>query len=92
VTEGVFNVVRPGLLEVGVQPGAVIFEGVQTAQSVEGTAYVFSKTCGAVSYDVKGYAAADERRIVLNGWAPYVDSNCTRGSYHDSTMEFERAD
>lgn len=86
----VFTVVRSGLQQEGVQPGAVIFDGIQNGQSLEGTAYVFSKRCGTIPYTVRGYA--EERQIVVNGMAPYVDNRCAVASRHAATMAFERAD
>jgi hypothetical protein len=67
---------REGLLAVGVTQGPVEFEGTQNGNVFTGTAYVFSRVCGAIGFAVSGYLAQDEQSITLKGDVPYVDKQC----------------
>src|SRR5262249_60594062 len=49
------------LLEFGVQSGTLLFDGRRNGNQYSGTAYVFSKLCGALSYAVLGPASPDDR-------------------------------
>lgn len=81
-----YNTVRPGLEEAGVQPGTVWFQGTRAGYQYSGTAYVFSKPCGAVPYSVTGTVSADDRTITIHGRSPRVTPNtCTITSYSDTT-------
>src|SRR5437762_1384336 len=56
---------RAGMREVGVGPGTVLFKGVRNGSKYSGTAYVFSKRCGAQPYQVSGDVSADDREVDL---------------------------
>jgi hypothetical protein len=79
---------RPGLVDVGVRPGTLLFEGRRNGNQYAGRAYVFSKYCGAIGYDVTGSVAADDRSVTLYGSAPLVDQSCRIAQYRDSVLVF----
>src|SRR5579863_2694224 len=74
---------RKGLSDVGVQPGTVLFEGRRIGYQYTGRAYVFSRSCGALGYDVAGPVASDDRSVTLRGMAPIVDQRCNVVDYRD---------
>lgn len=80
---------RQGLVEVGVQPGTVAFRGKNNGNVYEGTAYVFSRTCGSVGFRVTGEESFDRRNIVMKGRRPYVNpQTCEIVSTQDATLNF----
>jgi hypothetical protein len=79
---------RSGMVAVGVKRGTLLFEGSKKGLQYVGTAYVFSKTCGASAYRVEGPVSADLTKVTLYGKAPHVDSNCQVTSYKDDTLIF----
>jgi hypothetical protein len=83
---------RIGLIEVGVAQGMVAFEGTQSGNIYTGTAYVFSKVCGAIGYPVNGFVGQDQRSITLSGIAPYVDTQCRRAGEHQAVLVFQQTD
>jgi hypothetical protein len=86
----VFTEPRKGLREVGVNPGMVEFEGRQSGEIYEGTAYVFSRICGPIGYPVSGSVAQDDRSITLRGYAPYVDAQCRRAGGRQGVLVFQQ--
>jgi hypothetical protein len=88
----VFTEPREGLREVGVAPGMVAFEGRQSDDVYEGTAYVFSRICGPIGYPVSGSVAQDERSITLRGYAPYVDVQCRRAGGRQGVLVLQQTD
>jgi serine/threonine protein kinase len=64
------------MLNIGVQPGTVLFEGTRIGQRYQGTAYVFSKTCGRAGFVVIGDVSSDDRIVTLVGNAPLRDLQC----------------
>ena len=63
-------------------PGTMEFNGTQTGNVYEGTAYVFSRTCGAIGFAVSGSVAQDAQSITMKGWVPYIDLQCRRVGGH----------
>jgi hypothetical protein len=84
----VFKLPREGLREVGVTEGMTAFQGVRTGNYFEGTAYVFSRVCGAIGYAVKGRASLDDRTVTMRGSAPYVDGQCKAVGHRDGVLVF----
>lgn len=84
---------RKGMRAAGVAPGAVLFEGRREGDRYIGTAYVFSRACGATPYDVAGQVSGDEREVVMYGNAPRVDAQCRIVGYRNDVLTFvyERA-
>jgi hypothetical protein len=67
---------RPGLKEVGVKKGTVLFDGVVDGATLSGTAFVFAKECDPLSFAVTGILTRDGKRITLNGKAPRIGTQC----------------
>jgi hypothetical protein len=80
---------RSGLREVGVKPGMIAFEGTQNGDVYAGTAYVFSKVCGAIGYPVSGTVAPDDRSVTMKGYAPYVDAQCRLAGGRQGVLVFQ---
>jgi hypothetical protein len=76
---------RPGL---PVTMGTVLFRGTANGNRYSGTAYVFSRVCGAIGYNVSGTVAVDQKSITLYGKAPFVNSNCNVLGYRDDMLVF----
>jgi len=72
----------------GAKSGALLFDGRRDGNQYSGTAYIFSKRCGAVGYQAAGPVSSDERQIVLRGQAPVRDSSCNPSSYRDDKLVF----
>jgi hypothetical protein len=67
---------RPGLKEVGVKQGTLLFDGVMDGTALSGTAFVFSKKCDPLSFAVTGKLTREGKRMVLNGKAPRIGKSC----------------
>jgi hypothetical protein len=67
---------RPGLKEVGVKQGTLLFDGVLDGTALSGTAFVFAKECDPLSFAVTGKLTGDGKRITLNGKAPRIGPHC----------------
>ncbi len=89
-SEFIFADPREGLRSEGVKVGATGFSGTSNGDEYEGTAYVFSKKCGAFGFQMKGTASSDRQRVTMSGQAPYVDAQCRIVGYHDAIYEFVR--
>jgi hypothetical protein len=79
---------RPGILEAGAGPGSLLFRGKSINGSYVGTAYIFDRRCGQFPYEVSGPILDDYERVVLQGRAPRVGSDCRVSSYLNDTLEF----
>ncbi len=78
---------RAGLREVGVAEGTLLFQGTLYGNTLNGVAYVFSKTCGALSYPVTG--SASQQQMYFSGRAPLVNpATCQLGAYRDDSNIF----
>ena len=67
---------RPGLKEVGIKQGTLLFDGVLDGTALSGTAFVFAKECDPLSFAVTGKLTRDGKRITLNGKAPRIGPHC----------------
>ena len=65
---------RPSLVGL-VQPGTVLVRGYWQGDIFNGTAFVFSRWCGAIPYVVRG-TTDQANSLVLIGAAPQFDTNC----------------
>lgn len=74
----VYEVPRAGLIEVGVRPGTVLFEGRKSGSSYEGTARVFLAVCGGQAhlYRVAGPVGADQLTVVMSGTREAYEAGC----------------
>lgn len=80
----VYEAPRVGLLDAGVKPGTLLFEGQRSGHNVTGTAYQFYRTCKARGFEVSGTTSDDRKTITLKGKAPLLDMNCNvTGSRED---------
>ena len=84
----VYDAPRVGLLDVGVKPGTVLFEGQREGHNITGTAYQFYRTCKAHSYDVTGATSDDRKTITLKGKVPVLDLNCNSTGTRDDVLIF----
>lgn len=85
-----YRTVRPGLAEVGIHPGTVIFKGSRAGNEYSGTAFVYSKSCGALPYPSSGPVSPDERTVTLRGKAPtLLTADCEVAGYRDDVAVFE---
>lgn len=66
----VYEQPRRGMRDAGAAPGDSVFEGRREGRTYAGTAYIFSKTCGKIAYQVAGNISEDERQVVLEGQVP----------------------
>jgi hypothetical protein len=79
---------RPGMLQAGARPGTLLFTGKAIGLSYAGTAYVFNSVCGAFGYQVSGPILDNYNRVVLTGYAPRINPDCSVGGYKPDTLEF----
>jgi hypothetical protein len=79
---------RPGMLEAGARPGALLFRGQIKNAELSGTAYLFNPRCGAVPFEVKGSIVDNDERILLTGQAPQVGQNCKAYGSYANNLEF----
>jgi hypothetical protein len=67
---------RAELKKAGVEDGTVLFEGKKIGNRFSGTAYRFSKGCGAIGYAVEGAVSPNTRGLRLSGRAPRRNLKC----------------
>jgi hypothetical protein len=79
---------RPGMAAVGAQPGSLLFRGVFSNGSYTGTAFIFSKSCGSLPYQVSGPVTNNYETITLRGQAPSADASCNVTKTTPDTLEF----
>ena len=65
---------RQALIPFGVTPGTLAFRGVLRNREYVGTAFKFTRECGALSFPAHGTILDDGRRVLLAGQFPLVDS------------------
>jgi hypothetical protein len=79
---------RPGMVEAGARPGSVLFRGKVENGQYAGTAFMFDRRCGQISYAVSGPILDSDQRVVLSGEAPLVGAKCrVQGSFTE-VLEF----
>jgi hypothetical protein len=80
---------RPGMQQEGVRPGTLLFDGRRTRNQYSGTAYIFSRRCGAVPYSVSGAVSPDDRTVTLYGNAPSgFNAHCQVIGYTPDVLVF----
>jgi len=80
---------RVGLRQEGVVPGTVRFKGTKSGNTYLGTAFVFSRRCGAHPFHVTGTVSNDEREIAMQGTAPVgFDAACRPVVYRKDGVHF----
>ncbi len=80
---------RAGIRAEGVTPGTLLFEGQRIGDTYSGTAYIFSRVCGRIAYQVSGEVSGDQRSVTMFGQAPRPSSNCQIVGYREDTLVFE---
>jgi gag-polyprotein putative aspartyl protease len=83
-----YKVPRPGMLQVGAYPGALLFRGQSNNNQYSGTAFIFNSRCGQLPYQVSGPILDGYERVLLTGGAPQVGPDCRITGYIDDTLEF----
>jgi hypothetical protein len=81
---------RAELQKAGVEDGTVLFEGKKIGNSFSGTAYRFSKGCGAIGYEVEGAVSPTARGLTLSGRAPKRNSKCEVVGHFTDVLVFRR--
>lgn len=86
-----YDTPRPELVISGITAGTLLFEGRQDGNQYTGKAFVFSRKCGARSFEVSG--PVDEspsgKAITLSGKRPQVDANCRpTGGFQNDVLVF----
>ena len=87
----VYQTPRVGLLDAGVKPGMVLFEGQRNKLSFSGIAYMFYRTCKPQAYAVSGDINENASQITLKGKAPLLDLNCNNTGSRDDLLIFTAA-
>ncbi|MGE3914981.1 MAG: hypothetical protein AB7F78_04715, partial [Hyphomicrobiaceae bacterium] len=85
----VYDLPRRGMLDAGANPGDAVFEGRREGATYSGTAYVLSKACGRVGYQVAGNISADERSVVVEGQVPLHGPGCSVRAYRRDVLRFD---
>ncbi|MFM2421825.1 MAG: hypothetical protein RL291_355, partial [Pseudomonadota bacterium] len=80
---------RQGIRDLGVTRGTLLFTGQRSVDTYRGTAHVFRGACGAWPYAVSGTVSADQRRVVMTGQAPIIDSQCRQTGTRPDELVFE---
>src|SRR5258708_6075180 len=89
--EQVFRYQEPriGMRQEGVVSGTVRFKGVKSGDTYSGTAFVFSRRCGAHPFHVTGTVSKDEGEIAMYGSAPVgFDEACRPVVYRKDGVHF----
>ena len=80
---------RPGLDSAGVKRGTLAFDGKRADNKYTGSAYVFSKSCGALAYPVTGTVSDDQRKVQFSGMVPARIGGCDVVTTTVQTFEFD---
>ena len=83
-----FYYVQPSseMVQAGVQPGSLFFEGQRRGNKYEGKAYVV-KRCGNFGFQVNGDVVNDET-VIPFGSAPRVNSSCSITGYQSENSNY----
>ena len=79
---------RQALIPFGVTRGMLAFRGVISNGEYVGTAYTFSRECGALSFPARGPILDNGKRVLLSGPLPKVDASCQKIGSVDHELEF----
>ena len=80
---------RPGLKEVGVEQGTLLFDGALNGTTLSGTAYVFAKDCHPLAFSAKGKLTREGKLITLRGKAPRIGTKCSNAGSKQETLIFD---
>ena len=79
---------RSGMMAAGARPGSLLFWGKFADGSYSGTAYIFNARCGKFPYAVSGPVLDGYRRVVMQGDAPRIGTDCKVVDHVPDTLEF----
>ena len=79
---------RIGLVDTGIAPGTLLFEGQRNGPTLVGTAYQFYRGCKSQGYRISGNTSKDLRQITLKGKAPLLDASCNITGSRDDVLIF----
>ena len=79
---------RPGMVQVGAYPDALLFRGQSINHEYFGTAFLFNSQCGQLPYQVRGSILDGYKRVLMTGQAPQVGPDCRVIGYFDDTLDF----
>jgi clan AA aspartic protease (TIGR02281 family) len=79
---------RPALIPFGVTSGTLAFRGVFRDGQYVGTAFKFTRECGALSFPARGPILDNGKRVLLAGQLPQVDARCQNIGSVDQEFEF----
>jgi hypothetical protein len=65
---------RLGMAEYGARPGSLLVSGGWHEDTLDATAYIFTRHCGVIPYQVSG--GYSRGNLVLDGPAPIIDNRC----------------
>ncbi len=84
----VYNSPSERMISAGASRGSRIFDGKRIGNTYEGSAYLYSSKCGAISYYVKGAVSDDQRSVNISGKAPVRDAECRVVSHRNDRLVF----
>jgi hypothetical protein len=76
------------LIPFGVTPGTLVFRGFSRDGEYVGTAFTFTRECGALSFQARGPILDNGERVLLAGRLPQVDARCQSIGSADHQLEF----
>jgi predicted aspartyl protease len=79
---------RSALGPFGVKLGTLAFLGVSRNGEYVGTAFTFTRECGALSFLAHGPILDNGKRVLLAGRLPQVDARCQNIGFIDHELEF----
>jgi len=79
---------RPALIPFGVTSGTIAFRGFSRDGEYVGTAFTFTRECGALSFPARGPILDNGERVLLAGRLPQVDARCQNIGSADHELEF----
>jgi hypothetical protein len=79
---------RPGMVVEGVQPGTLLFTGNVHGNSINGTAWFFSRRCGPRSYQVRGAVQENGGMVTMSGMAFTIGKDCSLRKAINDTLVF----
>jgi hypothetical protein len=84
---------RQGMINEGVRSGTVLFDGRRNGNKLSGTAYVFDRRCGPISYSEDGEVNG-ERQFLLSGQRvpTQLNADCKVVDYRVDPSVFFRRD
>jgi hypothetical protein len=80
---------RLAMLAIGVKPDNLVFAGRKDGNQYEGTAYTYSRRCGAFPYPASGTVEDGSTRVVVSGQVPQLTVTCQVAGHRVESLVFE---